>query len=548
MQKINNIEEVTLQNEYEQYKKYTVKIKDADEIPLNDLKTIKFLARGKNMLGIFQLSTFSTCQYLMEVMPILIRKYEETGFLRSDEVIKQISDITTIIRPSARNSGATERYLARLRGEIVRSPIEGNYFFDMWKKHTSKTQHELLYQEHLMLLLDELLQLNNLGLSDVYRRIFEKGKIEKFAPLKQRFWDLYKTKTSVEQCKQFWQFLILNSGYSFNLSHAVSYSILSFQTAFLKVHCTKYYIAVCINDCKSDQKMKKEQKIERFVQDAQDFGIKVFPPRINNSYPVTTADKKEDNIYLSAHILKGLGENISKYLAEKNDFKSIEEFLTWSNDIYTYSKDETGKEKRHKIFNKTVYEVLTRMRFFDQFNLDRNEVAKVINNFTVSSEPEYREKEFKKTFNGDKKFNNYAYKLKKHEVLYQDYEKVCQVIIRKPLLADPIEVNMSNFKAEMKYLAFPLSDFMLNYDKKIPYYLKEKAGYVIVMGVKQAQKGDYKYTNVTVNWSELNEENPEVIHLPLVHRDFEIGDVLYVEYNFAKKFYINKCERIESLM
>lgn len=527
--------------------KYKHKIPNLQSIPLNDMATLKFLAKGKNFEGLFQIKNYNARKLCVDLITEFIRKCEKIGYVDPVKTQKLISDINTLIRPSSINAGSLDRYKRRYLGEDVISPIEGNHFQQMFEDYTKTTQKELLYQEHFMLILDELFCLQNLGIADEYRRIFEKKDTVKLEDLKEKFWDIYCDSVSVEDCKQFWEFLVLCGGYGFNMSHSIGYAIVSYYTAFLKVHCTKYFIATCINDCKTDAKMKKEQKIAAFVHDSEQMSIKVFPPRLNHCFDKTVADKEADIIYLSVDLYVGLGNAITKYLSQKNDHTSIEAFIEWSRGIYTYSQNEVGKEHKTRVFNKGVYEILVRMRFFDNIEPDVNKVARIFNEYICKSEPQFRQKTFFKTFEGNKKFNAYAYKLKQNEKLVADYSQVCRVIVEEPLLTDKITIEKSQFWYENFYLRFTLSDYVGRYNKKLQPYELVYMGYVLVEEVKHGKKGDYKYSNVTVKWCEQQRENPEVVHLSKVHCSYQKGDILQLIFEDGEKFRVRNYEKIDSL-
>lgn len=524
-----------------------------DNIPLNDIDTLRFLAKGECFQGVFQLLMFTTRQLCKDLIPPLIEKFERDGQIGYVEVVLRVSDIATIIRPACINIGATERYKKRALGEEVDSPIKGNYFLQMFEKHTTSTFNELLYQEQTMTLLNDLFQLDNLGIADDYRRIFEKNDEKKLNELKQKFWDLYKNDVSLEDCKQFWEFFVLCAGYGFNKSHAAKYAILAIITAYLKCKMPKFYIATCINDCKNDAKMKDYQKIEAFVHDAEKMGIKIFPPRINNCYAITTPDRETETIYLSAHVLKGLGEAISNHLSKSPQFKTIEEFIEWSRKIYSYSVNEAGKEHKTKIFNKGVYEILTRMRFFEPIEKDVHKVAKIFNEYYITSEPQWRTKTMFKTLNG-KKFNGYAYKLVKGEELYKDFDLTCKVIVKEKLLDNDITIEKSSFKYEMEYCRFVLTDYVSAYNQNIAFSELSNMGYVLIEDVKHGTKKynngkpDYIYTNFKVRSGEVHRDViPETIHLSKVHKKAELGDIAFITYEDGVKFYVRSLDIIDRL-
>src|SRR5690606_22114187 len=68
------------------------------------------------------------------------------------------------------------------------------------------------------------------------------------------------------------------ASYAFNKSHAAAYSVISYQTAWLKYYFPTEFMAALLNSF-----LSSPGKISLYVSDAKNMGIEVLPPDINES-------------------------------------------------------------------------------------------------------------------------------------------------------------------------------------------------------------------------------------------------------------------------
>ena len=186
---------------------------------LNDLKLIQFLSKGESMQGVFQWSKKGAIKIIKQLFPLLLQKAQENK-LAIEEVVSLGAIVNTIIRPSSKNSGSTDRLIAKANNKkgnhYAFNP--DNYFYTTFSGITKDTYEELIYQEQLMLLIMELWQVNA-GYADIYRRYFESNNEEKINFLKDEFRKLYFGKVSNKELHEFWNYIVSVAGYSFNKSH-----------------------------------------------------------------------------------------------------------------------------------------------------------------------------------------------------------------------------------------------------------------------------------------------------------------------------------------
>src|SRR6266513_3974247 len=66
--------------------------------------------------------------------------------------------------------------------------------------------------------------------------------------------------------------------YGFNKSHAVAYSVLSYQTAWLKAHYPAEFMAALLSSEIGDT-----DNVVRYINEARELGLDVLPPDVNES-------------------------------------------------------------------------------------------------------------------------------------------------------------------------------------------------------------------------------------------------------------------------
>ncbi len=114
------------------------------------------------------------------------------------------------------------------------------------------------------------------------------------------------------------------ANYAFNKAHAVCYAVVSYQTAYLKCHYPKEYMAALMTSV-----LDSATKVSAYISECKDMGIAVLPPEINHSDDPFTVDG--DAIRFGLGAVKNVGRGlIRSMVAKRNEggpFKSLEDFL-----------------------------------------------------------------------------------------------------------------------------------------------------------------------------------------------------------------------------
>ena len=234
--------------------------------------------------------------------------------------VKNFSELVAsnaLVRPGAANTIGKD-YIARKHGKQNIS-----YHHQVMKKFTEDTYGCILYQEQVMQACTELGGMSMAEADKVRKIIGKKKDAKEFDIFKDRFVDGASKFIAPNVAVELWQDFEAHAGYSFNKSHAVAYSTLSYWTAWLKTHYPlEFMFAILKNE--KDKDARTEYLIE-----AKRMGISVRLPHINESDNDFKIEGKGIRFGLTA--IKYISDNIaSKYMAGRpfKSYKELEEFTT----------------------------------------------------------------------------------------------------------------------------------------------------------------------------------------------------------------------------
>jgi DNA polymerase-3 subunit alpha len=227
----------------------------------------------------------------------------------------ELAASNALVRPGAMNTIGKD-YIARKHGKQNIS-----YHHQVMKTFTQDTYGCILYQEQVMQACTELGGMSMADADKVRKIIGKKKDAKEFDIFKDRFVEGASKFISPNDAKDLWQDFEAHAGYSFNKSHAVAYSTLSYWTAWLKYyHPLEFMYSLLKNE--GDKDTRTEYLIE-----AKRMNIPVRLPHINDSDTDFKIEGKGIRFGLSA--IKYISDNIaSKYIAARpfNSYKELEEF------------------------------------------------------------------------------------------------------------------------------------------------------------------------------------------------------------------------------
>lgn len=288
-----------------------------DEIPLDDPATYKMISKGDN-LGVFQLES-SLSPLCMKIKP-------------TD--VDTVAAINALGRPSCPPE-QRKAYIQRRFGiDKVR------YTHPSLERALKDTYGISLYEESMMSIARDCAGWD-LNEADNLRKLTKlKGKDPELALKTEANFIkgcMEHSGMTYEQAEEVWETEISSfSGYGFNKSHAISYSIISVQTAWLKCHYPTEFMCATLNltDPNSDG-------AQEYLAECKRMGIRITPPDVNKgaeNYKVI-GDK---TIATGFSAVKGIGPAAIPDLIANQPFDNLCDFILKGNIITC--KDEDGTE------------------------------------------------------------------------------------------------------------------------------------------------------------------------------------------------------------
>jgi DNA polymerase-3 subunit alpha len=229
--------------------------------------------------------------------------------------LAELAASNALVRPGAMNTIGKD-YIARKHG---RQNI--NYLHQILKPFTEETYGCILYQEQVM---QACVQLGGMTMAeaDKVRKIIGKKKdAREFDVFKDQFIKGASKFIAPNDALDLWHDFEAHAGYSFNKSHAVAYSTLSYWTAWLKYHYPIEFMFALLKNEKD-----KDTRTEYLIE-AKRMGIPIKLPHINDSDKDFKIEGKGIRFGLSA--IKFISDTIAdRYIAARpfKSFKEVEEF------------------------------------------------------------------------------------------------------------------------------------------------------------------------------------------------------------------------------
>jgi DNA polymerase-3 subunit alpha len=229
--------------------------------------------------------------------------------------LNELAASNALVRPGAMNTIGKD-YVDRKHG---RQNI--SYTHQVLKQFTEDTYGCILYQEQVM---QACVHLGGMSMSeaDKVRKIIGKKKDAKeFDQFKEKFVEGASKFIAPNAARDLWHDFEAHAGYSFNKSHAVAYSTLSYWTAWLKYHYPLEFMYSVLKNEKD-----KDARTEYLIE-AKRMGISVKLPHINDSDIDFKIEGKGIRFGLSA--IKFISDKIGeRYISARpfGSYKELEEF------------------------------------------------------------------------------------------------------------------------------------------------------------------------------------------------------------------------------
>ena len=279
-----------------------------DNLPLDDPAVYKMLSMGETS-GVFQLESGGMTSTIMRLVP---------------EKIEDIIAVIALYRPGPMDSIPT--YIQNRH-----NPEKVVYKHPLLKPILEVTYGCIVYQEQVMQVFRTLAGYSY-GRADIVRRAMSKKKHDVLEAERKTFISGCVSNGVEEKlANELFDDMLSFASYAFNKSHAASYAVLAYQTAYLKCHYYKEYMAALISSV-----MDNASKIAEYTADCAKKRVAVMPPSVNLSGERMLATKEGIRFGLLA--IKGLGTAVINVILrerEKNgEFKDLYDFIS-----RTYSKE-----------------------------------------------------------------------------------------------------------------------------------------------------------------------------------------------------------------
>ncbi len=242
-----------------------ITLEDLYAIPDDDPDALAIFKAG-DVTGVFQFEGRATRLVNRDVRP---------------DHFGHVTDVNALSRPGPLFSGQTAEYV-----DVRWARKQPTRLHPMVDEITASTYGQIIYQEQILRILKEMGGFDWFSVSQIRRIISKKMGEAAF----QMSYDSFAQGAadhhgvSRELADKIWRRLVTSGTYSFNIAHAISYSMLAFWTAWLKAHYPLEFYAASLAKSSGDA----EQQF-RLMRDALAHSIDVRPPQREFSKATWTA-------------------------------------------------------------------------------------------------------------------------------------------------------------------------------------------------------------------------------------------------------------------
>ncbi len=282
---------------------------DIAAIPDDDPETFQLVAEGRTQ-GVFQLESSGMTGVCMKMRPASIEDF---------------TAIVALYRPGPMDS--IDAFIAnKLDGSKIR------YKTPLLEPILKVTYGCIVYQEQVIEIFRSLGGYT-MGQADNIRRAISKKKqkvIEQerkvfvYGDPAQNIPGAVAKGVSEAAAQSIYDEIVAFANYAFNKAHAVCYAVVAYQTAYLKCHYPRQYMAALMTSVLSDS-----MKVSGYIAECKEMGIATLPPDINRSDDPFTVEG--DSIRFGLGAVKNVGRGLIRSIVAKRQeggpFRSLEDFL-----------------------------------------------------------------------------------------------------------------------------------------------------------------------------------------------------------------------------
>ena len=267
------------------------------ELDFKDQKVYKNLSEGYTK-GVFQAEAVPYTNLLIKMG---VDKFED------------LAASNALVRPGAMNTVGVS-YVARKRGQEATQ-----YVHEIMRPFTENTYGVIIYQEQVM---QACVHLGGMSWSEadkVRKVIGKKRDATELDEFKDKFINGASKHISEKKAQSLWHDFEAHAGYSFNRSHAVSYSMLTYYTAWLKTYYPlEFMFSVLKNENDKDAKTG-------YLIEAKRLNLKILLPDINNSNVYFSL--KDNAMQFGLADIKFISDSIANKIIEKRPYENYSDFI-----------------------------------------------------------------------------------------------------------------------------------------------------------------------------------------------------------------------------
>lgn len=276
-------------------------LNDLYAISLDDKETMEAFQRN-DVVGVFQFEGRATRLVNADVCP---------------QTFMELADTNGLSRPGPLFSGVTSMYC-----DVKHGRKEPEHLHPVVDKFTEATFGQIVYQEQILSIIREIGGFPVTKLAGIRRIISKKLGEGQFQVMYDDFVKGARERYDInaDLAKLIWSKMVTSAQYSFNVPHAVSYSMIAFWCMWLKIHYPQEFFTASLRKAKAGAAGNTGAKggagahtnnFQKLLWDAERHGIKVSPPNLMRSGMDWTLDKETGEILAGFIQVPGVGDSLS---------------------------------------------------------------------------------------------------------------------------------------------------------------------------------------------------------------------------------------------
>ena len=293
-------------NSFSSIRKFYDENMHPDHIDLDDQNVYKNIYHKDSFAGIFQFTESGAQNFCLQVKP---------------KSIIDLASITSICRPGPLAANVHRQYL-----KAKEDPSSISYLHPILKDITEDTYGFLIFQEQIAMIAHKMGKNISLDEGNKLRKLLTKKGTGSAAKEKKNIYDKFiigcdEKGIGERKANELWELLEYFNGYGFNLSHAVCYSIVSYQCAWLMTYFQDEWMAAFLQ-----KESDKPDKMEKAINIVKSLGYKITPPDVNTSGKSWEA-ASDKTLLQPLTTIKGVAEQAVENIIEARPFKKLEDLL-----------------------------------------------------------------------------------------------------------------------------------------------------------------------------------------------------------------------------